>query len=674
MEFKKMREEMINHFNEITKEADRLFMVDSDPDILINLYLNNFRDEDNQIYRERREHDCSCCKHFIKRMGNIVIIDKNNEIKSIWDFEPSSDIYKPSLKAMSDYIKSKKIKSIFFTSDRRIGNMESREKLDNGDIIKYNHFYLDIPEKYLAKNIILEKVTGQFNQYVEVFKRGLETITIESLDTVLELIYSNTLYKGDSWKEVLEKFLDYRKEYDIVENKDNWIWKKGTINGIVSKLRNTSIGTLLVNISEGMSLDIAVTKYEIIVAPENYQRSKPIFSKAQVKKAKATLTELGYINSLERRFAKVEDISINNILFADRETVKRCKDVFGEMMDDASSKKVQDFSKVQEINIETFIENILPNAKSIEVYFENKHKNNLCSLIAPVNEDSKSIFKWNNNFSWAYSGNLADSSIKQNVKNAGGKVNGDLRFSIQWNDGDHCNRDDLDAHCRWANQHIYFSKNSLPNGNAFLDVDIITPVRNKPAVENIVFNKKQKMEDDTYIFSVKCYSKHGGRDGFKAQLEVDNNIFDFAYNLPLNEKEEIKVAKVILKDNKFEVVSLLDSSVSTIKCWNIRTNNFIPVSVVTLSPNCWNNKAGNKHYMFMLKDCINDETPNSFYNEFLNNKLREHRKFLEALGNKMSLEDSENQLSGLGFASTKRNNLIVRVVSNNTKRLFNITF
>ncbi len=77
--------------------------------------------------------------------------------------------------------------------------------------------------------------------------------------------------------------------------------------------------------------------------------------------------------------------------------------------------------------------------------------------------------------------------------------------------------------------------------------------------------------------------------------------------------------------------------------------------------------------MFMVKDCINPEKPNGFFNEYLDEKLNEHRKVFEALGNKMHVEDDANQLSGFGFCATKRATLTCKVIGS-TERILKILF
>lgn len=688
--FKDFVKAIQKNLQQMSKDSSRLFTVNVDTEELYNLYLDSFPAGTNEIYRERREYDCSCCRHFIRDVGNVVSI-KNGELHTIWGINPvSDDKYNVVAAALDAYVKQKAVLGVFLKKEKRIGTPENREMLPTGKINKYEHFFVDLPEICIFKECYghtLEGDLSQFRDVRNVFKRSLDEISKEAVDTVLELIAQNSLYKGAEWKKQLTEFKNYQKEYGKLtdEQKELWIWEKSIAAGaVIGKIRNHSIGTLLVNISEGMDLDLAVRKYEQIVAPVNYKRPKAIFTKKMLEDAKKTITELGYMDSLQRRFATLDDITVNNILFSNKDAAKRitgAMDLFDEMEQDVAIDPKR-FSKVEEISAEDFIKNVLPVAKELEVYLENKHIQNMVSLIAPEVAAAKTMFKWNNGMSWAYTGNITDSDIKENVKAAGGSVAGVVRFSIQWNDKDGKDNSDLDAHCiePKGGEHIYFGCRKSLRTRGELDIDITQPVdqcraSNGVAVENITYPSKEYMIPGTYKFFVNQFAYRGSQ-GFKAEIEVNGEIHSYEYNAPV--RGNVDVAEVILdQSGNFKVVDKLPGNCATISkdVWGIKTLQFTPVSVVCYSPNYWDEQKGigHQHLFFMLKDCINPEEPNGYYNEFLKPELEQHRRVFEALGAKAHVKDVDDQLSGVEFSLTKRNDLIIKV-KGATERVLKIKF
>lgn len=655
---------------DVMLQSNELYKATIHKDIMYDLYLNSFPDGTNLMFKERQEYDCNTCKNFIRDIGNVIII-KDGKLESVWDNLTVPGYYQIVADKMAAYVRTQTIKNLFKSLEKKAGCDITHQQLENNTIQEWHHFHCDIPKKYVNR-------TGDDLNYasttVDVIKRGLDELKPEVIEIVLELIDQDSIYRGQEHKNKILNFKTLQTKYNNLETnqqKNIFLWENYKIDG--ARLRNEVIGTLLIDLSEGVELDKAVKSFETKVAPSNYKRPNSLITKGMIDKAMITINELGVEPALYRRPAVPEDISVNNVLFVDRSIKPKMKGGLSDLLMEEVLTSSQDFSKLEKVKIEDFIKNILPNTTSIEVLLENRHVGNLMTLIGPKNEDAPNIFKWDNKFTWSYNGNVTD-SMKERVKNAGGNIVADLRFSIQWNDGDN-NQNDFDAHCiePSGNEIQYTNKGVLHHSSGMLDVDIVHPGKNV-AVENITWTDINKMSDGDYKMIVHNYLHNGGETGFTAQIEFNNNIHEFSYERELRQGESVTIAIISKRGNTLEIKKSLPSKSASKNVWEMQTNNFQKVSLLTISPNFWNSQEiGNKHHFFILNNAKNPESPRGFYNEFLKGGFDKHRKVFEVLGNKTKCDLNDSQLSGLGFSSTKRDSVICKVHSSFT-RMIEITF
>ncbi|KHD09218.1 hypothetical protein PN36_30640 [Candidatus Thiomargarita nelsonii] len=637
-----------------------LFVSSTDKDTMWERYLTSFPEGTNPMFRERAEHDCGCCRQFIKSCGNVVaIID--NKVETIWDINIGGH-YQVVADAMSALVKSNDIGNIFLSSENKLGTDKNRELSEVGQLInEWHHFYFELPTQFVKHGAEIGAILSEQQSRKDVFKRGITEITTEAIDTVLELISQNSLYRGEEHKKTIEAFSKEKAKFDTLtpEKQDIFCWVRSVKIGGAARLRNSVIGTLLTDLSEGVNLETAVESFETKVAPQNYKRTTALVTKRMIDSAQKKVEELGILSSLSRRFAVVEDITVNNVLFVDRDS-KKAMNVFDDMSKEVLV-KVDSFSKVEEVSIDKFINDILPKADRVEVMFENRLVNNLMSLIAPIHLESKGIFKWANNFSWSYNGEVTD-SIKDRVKKAGGRVDGILRCSLSW-----FNYDDLDIHVIEPNgNHIKFPKaREVQPSSGVLDVDMnVGDSDSRNAVENIIWTSRSKIQEGKYKLFVNNFTKREDIDvGFDVEIEYDGSIHSFHYPKMVRNEEDVTVAEFhfSLKDG-LKFIQSLPSTQASKTVWDVNTQQFQKVSMIMTSPNHWDgNKTGNKHWFFIMHDCINPNKTRGFYNEFLHHDLTQHRKVFELMSSKMMTEQSDKQLSGLGFSSTQGNHLLCKV-------------
>lgn len=645
-----------------------LYRVDVDKDLLWDVYLHSFPEGSNPIFRERREYDCSCCRQFVRSVGDVVAI-ADSTVVSIWDLQVKEPAYQAVADVLAAVVGNRTIANVFLSEEASAGTECSFEAITGvvGSERVWNHFHVNIPREYvLAKDNIGPKLSDTRSTH-DVFARSLEELTVDAVDTVLELIAQNSLYRGEENKTLLQMFRGFKKDYEDLRTggatalrRDAYVWEKMKLApAAVARVRNTAIGTLLVDLSSGVDLEEAVRKFEAVVAPANYRRPTSLVTDKMVASARTRLEELGLVSALERRYARLDDININNVLFMDRGTAKPVVD---DVFTGIPTKSVhsKNLDKVEEIPVEKFIHEVLPRAQSVELLVENRHAGNFVSLITAADPTSNNLFKWDNKFSWSYAGELTD-SVRERVKQAGGNVTGEILCRLAW-----YNHDDLDLHMEEPRGYeIYFgNKRVLSPAGGKLDVDMNAGAgTTRTPVENIFYARRATMHEGVYKLHVHNFCKRESDNaGFEVEFEHPGGNLTFAYEKTVRDSERVNVLTFrYTEKNGIEVISSLPATSRAKTMWMLPTQQFHRVNLVMFSPNHWDTGVGNKHYFFMLEGCINDGNARGFYNEFLREFLNVHRKVIEMVGARTRVPDSAYQLSGLGFSSTQRADVLARV-------------
>lgn len=671
---------------------EQLYVVSVDGRALGEKYLDSFPINENTIFRKKRVYECTTCLDFIRKVGNVVTIN-DGILTSIWDVTIGG-YYQEVADKMSEYIKSLPIQNVYITDILKSGNESNIEfaTINNEIPTTWYHFNFEAPKTYF--NTAPSMVMGNHETNYYTMKRALKELKLSAAEDVLELMNDNNLEKGPEYKHFIVAFIDLKKKWDLLtteKERNIFLWEN--IKNPTNALRNSAIGSLLIDLSgkvkeldesydydvgdvvedgylilsKPMLLEDAVSAYEFKVSGENFKRPKPIITEKMAQMAMETVATLGIRDNLERRFAKLSDIEMNNKLWSDLSASRKIVDPLAAVLMEGVVETKINTKNLQDININDFIKNILPTANKIQAYVDNDHSNNFVSLIAPLHNNDNRLFRWNNEFSWAYVNETAD-TIKQRVIDAGGSVDGILRVSLIWE-----NFDDLDLHIIEPNFRIHFNER-CSRSSGVLDTDKNAPhtVLTNTPVENVIYTDLNMMPNGFYTVFINNYKSNDPKaENFKIQVAIGDEVNTYSFKGKFPEKSEMHAIQIEKTPGGIKIVGIntdLKSGTDSKDIWGIKTQRFVDVTTIMYSPNFWDEQTiGNKHFMFVLKDCLNPNSTRGIFNEYLRDELNVVRKAFEVIGSKMKCVFSEEQVSGLGFPSTKDGTLICKVTDRDNK-------
>ena len=170
MNFTVLKNAVAKQFATLAKGT--LYRTAATGDEMWETYLKSFPEGSNPVHRERTEHDCNCCKQFIRAVGNVVgIVD--GKVQSIWDISiPKEPEYQIVADALAALVKRNPIANLFLHYETKAGSDKSYEDTVNG-VKTWDHFFVNIPSKFVMHKDNIASTLGDNRASFDVALRGL---------------------------------------------------------------------------------------------------------------------------------------------------------------------------------------------------------------------------------------------------------------------------------------------------------------------------------------------------------------------------------------------------------------------------------------------------------------------------------------------------------------------
>lgn len=372
-----------DYFNStLASHGKALFTTDA-PEDLFSIFLDKLPSSVRQHYT------CNACRRFVNTYGGVVTITPEGEtIPVMWPDEVP-ELYQASIDAVKNAVAKAKVTGVFYAGGKVWGQPVTGE---------WHHMSV-IPNGVSFSSLTKTpfQAMAEKREDYKTLIGALVEFPIEAVKQALLVLKTDSLYRSEKVLGVAEWLLGVHKNRTVKNKRtrDNLTWLAvATAPAGFCHVKSSMIGTLLEDIVSGLPFETINRRFADKMHPLQYQRPQSLPSAGNIAQAEKIFSQLQAAGSLERRFARLDELQLIWQPTAKEEQPKPASEgVFSHIKPKgAITVKNLDIPAIT-MTWKKFYETVLPIADKIE-FFVPRGRQNYMALITSVNEDAPPILQW----------------------------------------------------------------------------------------------------------------------------------------------------------------------------------------------------------------------------------------------------------------------------------------
>ncbi|KAM3107672.1 hypothetical protein [Phormidesmis sp. 146-33] len=339
----------------------------------------------------RQTHTCSACRRFVERYGGIVSIASDGKlIPVMWNSAIVPAPYTAAIAALSSVVSRSPIDNVFL-SDQSIWGIPQTSTWQHLAVVPSDDL---IFKPSLVKTIA--QVVAEKKQDYEMLLRGLEEFPLKVVKKAHALLTTETLYRSEKCIDVarwLVRLHEQRQASRNLRATENltWLAVANAPPGFCH-VRSSMIGTLLEDIQADLPFAQIKLRFDAKMHPLQYLRPTAAPTDGNIAQAEKIVETLKTAGSLERRFAKLDDLQAVWLPASSKTTAQK-NGIFSHLRQSASSTTAPFEVPPITMTWDKFSKTVLPTAATIE-YFVPASNQSYMALITAQNPDAPPIVQW----------------------------------------------------------------------------------------------------------------------------------------------------------------------------------------------------------------------------------------------------------------------------------------